>query len=37
MNQAGKVVMLSVSDPQQPRVLKVLDPRTGLPAHITSR
>ena len=25
MNQAGKVVMLSVSDPQQPRVLKVLD------------
>lgn len=25
MNQAGKVVMLSVSDPQHPRVLKVLD------------
>jgi len=33
MNQAGKVVMFNVADPEQPRVLKVLDLGSGSGPH----
>jgi len=33
MNQAGKVVMLNVADPEQPRALKVLDLGPGSGPH----
>jgi hypothetical protein len=35
MNQAGKVVMFDISDPDEPRALKVLDvgPHSGAALH----